>query len=372
MTTREADLPAVRACPTCLARCWLLERLAGHLDRVGDRIELLLALTDDELIEAVGGRQAELVRTELEAFDPVAAGARCVAAGLEAVCRCDRAYPSTLLALPAPPAVLHVAGGLVRLGSLVEERAVAIVGSRRASPYGLDVARSLGRGLSVAGVTVISGMAAGIDSAAHEGALDVGAATVAVLPSRPERAYPASARVLHRRIRAVGVVISELGPGVSPRRWMFPARNRIIAGLSAMTVVVAARRESGALLTARAAAEIGRAVGAVPGQVTAPLSAGPHQLLRAGAELIAGPQDVFAALFGSGGRPPHDPGSGPSLEPQLHRLLDALADGHDTERCFELVEMDPDRGLAALASLELAGLICRQPGGRFLAVSGSD
>jgi DNA processing protein len=134
-------------------------------------------------------------------------------------------------------------------------------------------------------------------------------------------------------------------------------------------VVVAARRRSGALLTARAAADLGREVGAVPGQITAPLAEGPHLLLRGGAHLIAGPQDVFDALFAAGGRP--SPSPQPSLEPQLQRLLDALADGHDTAECFEIARMDPDRGLAALASLELGGRIRRQQGGRFSAVPGT-
>jgi DNA processing protein len=357
-----------RACPGCLARAWLLARLAGHLDRAGNRIVALLGLGDGELIAAVGGREADDLRAELGCFDPDRARAGCAAAALEPMCRCDPAYPERLRGLGSPPAVLHVGGGLDRFCASVADQPVAIVGARRASPYGLEVARSLGRGLGAAGLTVVSGMAAGIDAAAHVGALDAGAATIAVLPARPERAYPARARALHRRIREVGAVVSELGPGVAPRRWMFPARNRIIAGLSAMTVVVAAGRSSGALLTARAAADLDRAVGAVPGPVTAPLAWGPHELLRSGAHLIAGPDDVLDALFGVGGRSSVAPAARPALEPGLQRLLDALADGHGTMESFAIAGLGPDRGLTALAVLELAGRIRRQAGGRFSAV----
>jgi DNA processing protein len=187
--------------------------------------------------------------------------------------------------------------------------------------------------------------------------------TIAVLPGGADRPYPASARRLHRRIAARGAVISELPPNTRVRRWMFPARNRIIAALSAMTVVVEARAGSGALLTAGVAAELGRALGAVPGRVTSPLSGGPHELLRGGAQLIGGPQDVLDGLFGAGVRRAATP-VGPSLPPQLQTLLDALADGHEMPAALGRAGLGVDAGLAALASLELAGQIRREPGGR--------
>ena len=202
----------------------------------------------------------------------------------------------------APPAVLHVAGGLERLLELVAADPVAIVGSRRASPYGLDVARSLGRGLAFSGITIVSGMALGIDSAAHAGALDAGRPTVAVLPASADRPYPAGKRLLHRRIVATGAAVSELGPGPGVRRWMFPARNRIIAALAAMTVVVEAGERSGALLTAGLARRLDLPVGAVPGRVTTPQAAGPNALLAGGAGVVRGPQDVLDHLFGAGAR----------------------------------------------------------------------
>ena len=355
---------AAGACRTCLARVWLLGRLSGNLEMERHRIDSLLELGDEELIEAVGGAQRDDLRCELRAFDADRARERCAVAGLEPICRCTPAYPRRLAALAAPPAVLHVAGGLARFLVLLAEEPVAIVGARRASPYGIDVARSLGRGLGSCAVTVLSGMALGVDTAAHRGAIDAEAATVAVLPGAAERSYPASARSLHRKIQERGSIVSELPPGTPVRRWMFPARNRIIAGLSAMTVVVEARAGSGALLTAGFAAELGRAVGAVPGRITSALACGPHELLRAGALLVSGPQDVLDGLFGA--QAARAPGAArPKLAPHLQALLDALAAGHELHAALAQAGLSADRGLAALASLELEGRVRRQPGGRF-------
>jgi DNA processing protein len=358
---------AIAACDGCLARTWLLARLAGHLDLVRNRILPLLALPGDELIAAVAGVDTELVLRELAAFDPAIARAACRNASLDVVCRCDPAYPSRLLELESPPAVLHLAGGCERLSMLCGGEQVAVVGARAASPYGLAVARSLGRGLAAAGITVVSGMALGTDAEAHAGALGAGGRTVAVLGSDPAQPYPRSRSKLHLEIRATGLALSELGPGVPVRAWMFPARNRIIAGLAAMTVVVQARVGSGSLLTAARAVELGRIVGAVPGQVTAPLSAGPHVLLRAGAVLVRDARDVFEALAPGaqsppdGWRPPRRPQPDASLAP----LLALLADGHETGAALALAGLDADRGLAALAELELSGHLTRAPGGRY-------
>jgi DNA processing protein len=369
MTEAAADRKARsvregRACAGCLRRTWLLGRLAGHLDHVRDRIDALLELGDDELIAAVAGARAGAVTGEHGAFDAEAARVRCAEAGLEAVCRCDPAYPVRLRDLAAPPAVLHVAGGAGRLGELVAGEPVAVVGARQASPYGVEVAGALGRGLGCAGVTVISGMARGIDAAAHRGVLGVDGATVAVLAGGAERAYPSSARGLHRRIAQRGAIVSELGPGTGTRRWMFLARNRIIAALSAMTIVVQGRAISGALVTARRAAELGRIVGAVPGPVTSRLSAGPHELLRGGAEVVQGAQDVLDGLFGAAA-PALGDRRRDALSPELAALLEAIADGHEASAAFARAGLDVDGGLAGLASLELGGWLRRGPGGRF-------
>ncbi|HLH65446.1 MAG TPA: DNA-processing protein DprA [Solirubrobacteraceae bacterium] len=426
------------ACEECLARAWLLERLAGHLEVARAAALRLLALDDGGLIDAVAKGARREVRSELARLDPGRARARLAAAGVAAVCRCDPRYPARLRDLPAPPAVLHVAtrapaaasagpsadvagadpgaDPIARLLALARGPSVAIVGARRASPYAVQVATELAHAAACAGATVISGLAAGVDAAAHDGALraapaaGVGlaaaasasaagpglmsaapastaapapapasaaapAATLAVLACAPERPYPASTRALHRRIAGAGAVVSELGPGLRPRRWMFPARNRIIAALADATVVVAGRPGSGALLTARLARELGRTLGAVPGPVGSPLSCAPHLLLREGAALIGAPADLLAQLgledraLNEGAparaRPaPPAPPSGPA-----RRLLDALADGRGAAAAFAAAGLDAPSGLAALAELELAGLVLRGPGGSLTATA---
>lgn len=350
-----------RACPRCLARSWLLARLAGHLDCERAKLEPLLALDDEDLIAAVGGRDRDRVAAELRQRR---GETRPGEPGIESICRCEDQYPARLRALPAPPAVLHVAGGLDRLLAAAEADPVAVVGSRRASAYGLQVARSLAHGLASAGLTVISGMALGIDSAAHAGALEAGPITVAVLPCSPDRAYPREKRRLHGTIVEQGAVLSELAGQVAVRRWMFPARNRLIAGLAAMTVVVEAGERSGALVTARVAQELGRPVGAVPGRITSRHAAGPHGLLAAGAHLVRGPQDVLDALFGAGVRTV-GPDSRPELSRVQRRLLAAIEDGSATPDALAQAGLDTDRGLAAMAELELGGYVRRGSGGRF-------
>lgn len=354
------------ACAGCLRRTWLVQRLAGHLDQARGHVTELLALGDEELIDAVGGRTADQVRAQWAAFDPAGAGARS-ATGVRLVCRCMPGYPSPLHDLTAPPAVLHVVGGGELPGGRDAGPSVAIVGSRRASPYWLEAAHSLARGISAAGLPVVSGMASGVDSAAHAGALEAGGGTIAVLANAPERPYPAGQRLLHRRILGAGttgLVVSELGPGVATRRWMFPARNRIIAALATVTIVVGAREGSGAILTARHARCLGRAVGAVPGPVSAPLAWGPHELLRDGAQLITGAADVLDLLFGTD-REPVGALLRPAPAPALAPLLDAIADGYDPPAAFDRAGLDTPAGIAALAALELSGHLARGAGGRF-------
>jgi len=372
---RERDTPRAAAaadrdhlaCETCLARSWLLARLAAHLEPARGRIAEVLALSDAELIKAVAARQRDVVRAELAALEPAALLARSADAGLEVICRCDPAYPARLQELRCPPAVLHVAGGLERFLGLVAKDPVAIVGARRATRYGLEAAASLGRGLGSAGVAVISGMALGIDAAAHAGALAVAAPTVAVLPAGADRPYPAAKRSLHAQIRAQGAAVSELASGSAVRRWTFPARNRIIAALSAMTIVVEAGERSGALLTAGFARSLGRPVGAVPGRITSSLSAGPNGLLAAGAAIVRGSQDVLDALFGAGARTAPVVQRQPP-DPELRPLLAAVRDGHDTAAALVRYGFATPDGLAALAALELSGYVRRDPGGRFTVI----
>jgi DNA processing protein len=355
------------ACAKCLLRSWLLGRLAGRLERVRNRLDELLALSDLELIEAIGGGRESEVFAEARRVNSSELRARSTAAGLELICACDPAYPPRLRDLDSPPAVLHIAGGRERFLELVAAEPVAVVGARRASDYGLEAARALGRGLGSAGVTVVSGMALGVDSATHAGTLEVGGPTVAVLPAGAERSYPPSKHALYRRIQAGGAVVSELPPGTAVWRWAFQARNRIIAALSAMTVVTEGRERSGALITARYARQLRRPVGAVPGRITAPLAAGPNALLAAGAKVIRGPQDVLDALFGAGARSVRG-GSREPLDPDIEMVLDAVADGHDTVAGLASAGIAADQALSALSALELAGYVRREAGGRYVAV----
>jgi DNA processing protein len=354
-----------RACDRCLARSWLLARLGNHLDAAArGRIAMTLALDDDQLLAAVGGPAEEEVRTELALFRAQGPRERAAAAALDLICRCDPGYPARLRALQGPPAVLHVAGGLDRFLALVSDEPVAIVGARKATPYGLEIARSLGRGLGSAGIVVLSGMALGIDCAGHSGALEARAPTVAVLPGGADRAYPRAKRALHAHIREAGAAVSELPSGSPVWRWAFPARNRIIAALAAMTIVVEAGERSGALVTAAFARSLGRPVGAVPGRITTPQARGANALLAAGAYVVRDAQDVLDQLFGEGVRRAHTQEK-PALPPELRVLLAAIADGHDSAAALERAGFPPEQGLAALASLELAGYVRREAGGRF-------
>jgi DNA processing protein len=322
------------------------ELVAGLVPEAAAR-ERLLRYRDSDAERARAGRAEREAAT---------------AARLDAICRHAAEYPGALRDLAGPPAVVFTTR-LARLRDLTAEPAVAIVGARRASAYGLEVARALGRGLSAAGVTVVSGMAMGVDSAAHEGALEAGARTTAVLGGGVDVPYPATKRALHARLRDEAVLVSEFPPGFRPRRWTFPARNRIIAGLAALTVVVEAGPRSGALITTRIARELGREVGAVPGRVTSPLAGGPNDLLRDGAHLVDGPQAALDLLYGAGGRSVPAAEVAP-LEPFEDTILSAVREGRDVASAGPPAEV-----LATLGELELRGLVRRAPGGAWVAVA---
>ncbi|HEX2111937.1 MAG TPA: DNA-processing protein DprA [Gaiellaceae bacterium] len=201
-------------------------------------------------------------------------------------------WPPLLEHLHDPPRQLYVRGD----PSLLARPAVAIVGARRCSAYGAQVARSLARDLAGTDVTVVSGLARGIDGEAHRGALAAGGPTVAVLGCGIDVDYPARHAELARRIAETGAIVSEYPPGTEPAPWRFPARNRIVAGLAQATVVVEARERSGALITADFALELGREVFAVPGEITASLSTGANRLIRQGAAPLLSADDVLEAL----------------------------------------------------------------------------
>ncbi|MDX6689373.1 MAG: processing protein [Solirubrobacteraceae bacterium] len=361
------------ACDDCLRRTALVGRLASHVERARREqrhLRGLLALGDDKLIRALGGeRRDELVRAH-EDFDASAARAEIARARLTAICRHDEGYPPQLLEAADAPAVLHVAGNPQCLAAVSADDAVAVavVGARRAGPDGLEVARGLGRGLAAAGVTVVSGMALGIDSAAHAGALEVGGPTLTVLAGGADVPYPPSKRGLYRAIVGGQAAISEMPPGMRPWRWCFPARNRTIAGLASLTIVVEAAERSGSLITADLAQELGRTVGAVPGPVNVPRCMGTNALLRDGALVIRDAQDALDEALGIGVATVAGVAerAAAQLDAPLRTLLCEVCDGRDTVAALATTPAQAQAAMAGLAELELLGFLRRGPGGRYV------
>lgn len=350
-------------CDECLRRADLIAAIAGRLEvefKQRTARGRVLALPDEELLSI--GASADTVRRYRQ-FDAPAARTRVARAGLVTLCRCRDAYPARLLDLADPPAVLHVLGDPAVLGI---EDAVAVVGARRASSYGLEVARALGRGLSASRVPVVSGLALGIDSAAHAGALESPGPTLGVLAGPADVPYPARGWQLHAAVAARGAVISEMPPGARAYKWCFIARNRLIAALGAATVVVQATERSGSLTTADFAAELGRAVGAVPGHVTSRLSAGTHSLIQSGAPLIRDAADALELLAGATGRAFAAPEPSPvALSEPLGRLLEAVEDGRGSLGEMAETPGEARAALAGLGELERLGLIRRGFAGRW-------
>ena len=291
------------ACDRCLRRAHLVAalapRIAGLQDRAARPGRALLALDDAELVAAVAGSDATPAALLCD-FHPRRAREAASEAAVDAVCLHEADYPTRLRELVDAPAVVFSRGRTEMLAVLGEEPAVAVVGSRRPSPYGLEMARSLGRGLAAAGILVVSGLALGIDAAAHRGCLEVAGVPVAVLAGGPDLPYPRSHRRLYAEVVAMGLVLSEMPPGQRAFRWSFPARNRLMAGIAGMTVVVEAADPSGSLITAEFAQDLGRVVGAVPGRVTARMATGSNSLLRDGAAVVRSPEDVLDDLLGAG------------------------------------------------------------------------
>jgi DNA processing protein len=355
------------ACEPCLRRTALLGLLGPWIERGGGGVRRLpeaLALSDDALVHGVCRGKRAAVDRRLARFDAVQAQARAARAGMGILCRHASGYPQQLAQMSDAPAVLHTLGAPALLDRCGLDGAVAVVGSRQASGYGLQMAYALGRDLAAAGVPVVSGMAYGVDSAAHEGALAAGGPTVAVMPGGADHAYPRSKVGLHARIRASGLLLAEMPPGMRPFRWSFPARNRIMAALARMTVVVEGTEGSGSLITAAFAADLGREVGAVPGQATSTLAAGPNRLLAEGAVVVRSADDVLDAVYGPGERPRARPPSS-RLDPALEALLERVEAGAGTVDQLAR-EAGVAEVLAGLSELELLGLVHRGPGGEYV------
>ncbi len=293
--------------PDCDRDFWIAIRLAGVTsasrwldlqERFGSG-EAAWNATEPQL-RAVFGNREKMLSGFLAArarLNPTEASSRLASSGVAAVTMFDSSYPPALAQIAAPPPVLFQRGQIIE----TDELAVAVVGTRAPTSYGKDIARSISADLARAGITIVSGLAKGIDGVAHQAALDAGGRTIAVLGSGIHDIYPRDHRLLASRIAEQGCVISDYLPDAKPDRWNFPARNRIISGLSRGVLVVEAPERSGALITVDFAADQGRDVFAVPGPLTSSASAGTNRLLRDGARLVRNAGDILEdlLLFGS-------------------------------------------------------------------------
>lgn len=351
---------APSACAACLRRAWLLVAISGHIERIatgdpGSRSAELLRLGDADLAHAAAPAFAGRILERIAAAPEAEMRRQVRDVGCWATCLHDDHFPASLREAADGPRSLICRGDTDLLDRLDCDGVVTIVGSRRASSYGREVARSLAADLASAGFAVVSGMAYGIDGAAHRGALGAGL-TVAVLGGGADVAYPAAHRALHRRIGERGLLISEFAPGATPWRWSFPARNRIMAALGRMTVVVEAALRSGSLITAEMAADGGRDIGAVPGPVTSRSSAGANELLARGACVVRDAQDVLDAMLGPGMRRMNR--CGPALEPRLAAVLGSLERGESNpDSVAAELGISGSEVSVALARLELLGYL---------------
>jgi len=310
----------------------------------------LAAFAAERDVHVIRAPHGQAFATFARRFDEAGYLARLRAGGVRWLARSHDDFPPLLRAIHDPPAGLFVRGAAEV--ELLRLPVVAVVGARSCSAYGAQVARMLGRELAAAGLVVVSGLARGVDGEAHRGALESGGATVAVLGCGIDRDYPAAHAELAARIRATGLTVSEYAPAVEPAPWRFPARNRIIAGLAAATVVVEARERSGALITADLALEEGREVFAVPGEIMSALSCGTNDLLRLGATPLTGSADVLE-LFGLEQPAAEALELSSAADAVLARLRDGPASADELAHATGL---DAGTLASALTELELAGV----------------
>ncbi len=270
---------------------------------------------------------------------------------------------------------LHGIGRRAAISELDHLATVTIVGTRRPSGYGLRVAEELAGDLALAGVTVVSGLARGIDAAAHRGALAGGGTTIAVLANGPDVVYPPVNRPLYERIIESGAVISEHPAGVGARRHFFPERNRIMAALGSVIAIIEAAQPSGTMITVDRALRLGRTVGAVPGQLGVRVAAGTNDLIRDGAHLLRDARDVLDLLYGVGADTSPlleapKPRRGPPLEPPLDSILDRVRSGAATvDRIALDAALEPREAAVGLARLELLGYVSADALGGYSATS---
>jgi DNA processing protein len=336
--------------------CW---RLAADWLRRGDAPETVF--------DRLAGARAHTVQGGGD-LRSLAADAirRADAASITAISCIAASYPAALTTIADPPPVLWTRGRV----EVLSAPAVAIVGSRGASPYALAVAEQLAGDLAARGMVIVSGLARGVDSAAHRGALSAGGLTIAVLGSGVDVVYPPEHAALASAIDASGAVISELIPGTRPQQWFFPLRNRIISGLSRAVVVIEAGEKSGSLITARCALDQGRDVLAVPGNILTGRNRGAHALLRDGARIVESADDILEELGVRTNAVPSRGDAGPEhdVKAPVDPVLACLVPGEPSnlDEISERTGLQSPRLLPRLFELELQGFVRRAGGGRFV------
>ncbi|NCA11503.1 DNA-protecting protein DprA [bacterium] len=338
------------------------------LERFGSPAGVFAAHPDElRAITKVGKKLAETIPAPALARTADATIALCAKHSIDIVLEGSAAYPGLLARIDDPPGLLFVRGAILPVDAL----AVAVVGARHATEYGLKVAEQLGGGLARAGYTVVSGLARGIDAAAHRGALAAGGRTIAVLGTGVLNIYPPEHADLALDVIKSGAVVSEAPPLTEAHAGLFPQRNRIVSGLCLGTVVVEASDRSGALITARLAGEQGREVFAVPGPIDSRMSRGCHALIRDGAKLVAGTDDIlaeFGPLFETAttaaGRAVKHPAE-LQLDDIERRVLDAVGDrGATVDEIVAGAGLSASQALSAISVLEMRRLVRRVPGSR--------
>ena len=332
-------------------------RMRALLSRFS-KARTVLAAGQPELEDVPGISRA--AATAIRAADLRAAErllARAVDLGGTVLTPFDDGFPPALREIPDPPTLLFAAGRL----ALGHEPAVAIVGSRTHTRYGADVCRHLAAGAARAGLTVVSGMARGIDALAHEAALDAGGGTVGILGNGLGVIYPSANRALYERVAEQGLFLTEFPPGERPNAGSFPRRNRLISGLARTTLVIEAREKSGALITVDSALAQGREVLVVPGPITSPTSVGCNRLIQSGAKPVLGLRDVLEEY---GLTLDEQTASDPTdLTADERRLWEALAgDNHHVDHLASAVGLETGPTLALLTGLELRGVVEALPG----------
>ena len=328
--------------------------------------DAILGADDAQLTRVAGITSAHVnkLRTAQRTVDIARLQAKCAELEVQVVTIADESYPALLKEIQSPPPVLFVQGGFTRADGL----AVAIVGTRKCTPYGRTVANELAANLAQRGFTIVSGLALGIDTEAHRAALGAGGRSLAVLACGPDITYPRGQRQLRADLAKSGAVVTEYAFGTPPARERFPARNRLISGLSLGTVVVEAPAKSGALITARLAGEQGRDVFAVPGDINSPLSRGCHALIKDGAHLVEVPEDVVDGLGIMLRAVPTRPDR---QQVELHGDEQTVYDALSHEACHldEIASrcgLGPAQVTAALMLLEVKGLARRFAGSTFV------